>query len=207
MYALDERLHSLQERYSNGSGELEKETGDGELEMRITQTQTLNISSSEEVDVVGAEGGDEDPPSSSPAYEELREVVTRAVEKLNIDWPTEKTENKPKSKLDERFLPARSLPQRRGLPFFPDLHTELQTITPTQGTCSYYLVCVFSLTSTCFNLFNAEIDEIISGNVMDFNGLQMVEGQNYSFSAASKGFKRYQTRNKGIFLAKRSAIF
>ncbi|ROL50899.1 hypothetical protein DPX16_3533 [Anabarilius grahami] len=33
---------------------------------------------------------------------------------------------------------------------------------------------------------------------MDFNGLQTVEGQNYSFRAASKGFKRYQTRNKGL---------
>ncbi len=28
---------------------------------------------------------------------------------------------------------------------------------------------------------------------MDFNGLQKVEGQNYSFSAASKGYKQYQT--------------
>ncbi len=31
-----------------------------------------------------------------------------------------------------------------------------------------------------------------------FNGLQMVEGQNYSFSAASKGYKRYKTMNKGL---------
>ncbi len=31
-----------------------------------------------------------------------------------------------------------------------------------------------------------------------FNGLQMVEGQNDSFSAASKGYKRYQTMNKGL---------
>lgn len=31
----------------------------------------------------------------------------------------------PKSKLDERFLHSKSLPPRRGLPFFPDLHTEL----------------------------------------------------------------------------------
>lgn len=85
----------------------------------------LNISSSEELDVEGAGEGDEGPPSSSPAYEELLEVVTWAVEKLNIDWPAEKSETQPKSKLDERFLPARSLPQRRGLPFFPDLHAEV----------------------------------------------------------------------------------
>ncbi len=31
-----------------------------------------------------------------------------------------------------------------------------------------------------------------------FNGLQMVEGQNDSFRAASKGYKRYQTMNKGL---------
>ncbi|ROL53902.1 hypothetical protein DPX16_19588 [Anabarilius grahami] len=34
--------------------------------------------------------------------------------------------------------------------------------------------------------------------LVDFNGLQTVEGQNDSFSAASKGFERYQTRNKGL---------
>ncbi len=30
-------------------------------------------------------------------------------------------------------------------------------------------------------------------HIVNFNGLQMVEGQNNSFSAASKGYKRYQT--------------
>ncbi len=38
-----------------------------------------------------------------------------------------------------------------------------------------------------------------------FNGLQTVEGQNYSFSVASKGCKRYQTMNKGL-IAKRFVI-
>ncbi|KAK9959463.1 hypothetical protein ABG768_009588, partial [Culter alburnus] len=85
-------------------------------------TPMLNISSSEEVDV---ESVDDVPPSALPAYEELLEVVTRAVEKLNIEWPVEKAESRVKSKLDERFLPPRSLPQRRGLPFFPDLHAEV----------------------------------------------------------------------------------
>ncbi len=33
---------------------------------------------------------------------------------------------------------------------------------------------------------------------MYFNGLKMVEGQNYSFIAASKGYKWYQTMNKGL---------
>ncbi len=30
------------------------------------------------------------------------------------------------------------------------------------------------------------------------NGLQTVEGQNDSLSAASNGYKRYQTMNKGL---------
>ncbi len=33
-------------------------------------------------------------------------------------------------------------------------------------------------------------------HIVNFNGLQTVEGQNYSFSAASKGYKWYQTMNK-----------
>jgi len=33
---------------------------------------------------------------------------------------------------------------------------------------------------------------------MDFIGNQPVEGPNESFSAASKGFKRHQTMNKGL---------
>ncbi len=35
-------------------------------------------------------------------------------------------------------------------------------------------------------------------HIVFFNGLQTVEGQNYSFSAASKGYKWYQTMNKGL---------
>ncbi len=34
--------------------------------------------------------------------------------------------------------------------------------------------------------------------IVSFNGLQTVEGQNDSFSAASKGYKRYQTMNTGL---------
>jgi len=33
---------------------------------------------------------------------------------------------------------------------------------------------------------------------MDFNGPQPFQGPNDSFSAASKGFKRYQMMNKGL---------
>ncbi len=61
----------------------------------------------------------------SPQYEELLEVVTRAVAKLNINWPADDQTEEQRSKLDERFLRSKSLPLRRSLPFFPDLHTEV----------------------------------------------------------------------------------
>ncbi len=51
--------------------------------------------------------------------------MTRAVEKFNIDWPAEREDVRSRGKLDERFLPSRAQPQCRGLPFFPDLHTEV----------------------------------------------------------------------------------
>lgn len=37
-------------------------------------------------------------------YEELLEVLTRAVAKLKIDWPEKKQKDHPRSKLDKRFL-------------------------------------------------------------------------------------------------------
>ncbi|KAL0152850.1 hypothetical protein M9458_051844, partial [Cirrhinus mrigala] len=83
---------------------------------------TLPISSSEEVDV----GSVEDVLAPQfPQYEELLEVVTRAVAKLNIDWPPESLVEPQRSKLDERFLRSRPPSARRSLPFFPDLHTEV----------------------------------------------------------------------------------
>ncbi|MCJ8739459.1 hypothetical protein PDJAM_G00047420 [Pangasius djambal] len=81
----------------------------------------LRLSSSEEVDV---EGADPDLPQS-PQYEELLEVVSRAVAKHSIDWPTETRVIPQGSKLDERFLRSRLPPPRQSLPFFPDLHTEV----------------------------------------------------------------------------------
>ena len=68
---------------------------------------------------------------SSPAYshvdEELMEVLTRAVAKLNIDRPAGEVESDSnrKSLLDDRYLPSKLRPPRRELPFFPDLHTEV----------------------------------------------------------------------------------
>ncbi len=70
------------------------------------------------------------PPSSqearpSAAYSELVDVLSRATEKLALDWPDEPRESRA-SKLDERFLSgANSKPERRKLPFFGDLHQEI----------------------------------------------------------------------------------
>ena len=86
------------------------------------EESTLHLFSSEEVDVETVAG---DSPPLSPQYEELLEVVTRAVDKLKIEWPAEKHTEPQKSKLDERFLRPRQPPPRRSLPFFPDLHDEL----------------------------------------------------------------------------------
>ncbi len=58
-------------------------------------------------------------PPQSVLFEELLEVVTRAVANLNIDWPAGNwRRERPKSKLDERFLCLKSPPPRRGLQFF-----------------------------------------------------------------------------------------
>ncbi len=49
--------------------------------------------------------------------------------KLNIEWPAEREcQERPKSKLDERFLCSRSPPPRWGLTFFPDLHIEVSRL-------------------------------------------------------------------------------
>ncbi len=58
----------------------------------------------------------------SAAYSELVDVLSRATEKLALDWPDEPRESRA-SKLDERFLiGAHSKLERRKLPFFSDLH-------------------------------------------------------------------------------------
>ncbi len=49
-------------------------------------------------------------PIQSPQYEELLELVTRAVAKLNINWPADDQTEKQRSKLDECFLRSKSLP-------------------------------------------------------------------------------------------------
>lgn len=52
-----------------------------------------------------------DSPPQTIQYEELLEVVTHVVARLNINWPTEKLEECPKSKLDECFQWSRPLPR------------------------------------------------------------------------------------------------
>ncbi|KAL0163886.1 hypothetical protein M9458_039639, partial [Cirrhinus mrigala] len=82
----------------------------------------LSMSSSEEGDL---ESTAEEASPQSVQYEELLEVVTRAVAKLNIDWPAEERVAPQRSKLDERFLQSKPPSPRRSLPFFPDLHAEI----------------------------------------------------------------------------------
>ncbi len=53
------------------------------------EAHTLQLSDSEELDAANARDTEDSPPQSR-AYEELVEVVTRAVEKLNIDWTAER---------------------------------------------------------------------------------------------------------------------
>ncbi|KAL0151251.1 hypothetical protein M9458_053442 [Cirrhinus mrigala] len=76
----------------------------------------------------------------SVQYEELLEVVTRAVATLKLNWPAETLSEQPKSKLDERFLQSKPPPPCRGLPFFPDLHTEVSSSTAgVKQTLASYL--------------------------------------------------------------------
>ncbi|KAI2644940.1 Transposon Ty3-G Gag-Pol polyprotein [Labeo rohita] len=82
---------------------------------------TLPISSSEEVESESVEVA-----PHSPQYEELLEVVTRAVAKLNIDWPAEKQAEPQRSKLDECFLRNRPPPSHRSLPFRGVLHRDTE---------------------------------------------------------------------------------
>ncbi len=69
-------------------------------------------------------GGQERP--SSPSYSELLGMVTRAVDKLGLDWEAEAVKAQSQSKLDDSFLTCRAsaLPHKP-LPFFPDIHQEV----------------------------------------------------------------------------------
>ncbi len=62
---------------------------------------------------------------SSVAYSELVDVLSRATEKLSLDWPDEPRESQ-SSKLDEWLVSSpNSRSEWRKLPFFSDLHHEI----------------------------------------------------------------------------------
>ncbi|KAI5102599.1 hypothetical protein C0J45_7951, partial [Silurus meridionalis] len=90
-----------------------------------TSSAALHVSLSEEGELMDASEPVE--PSQPVLYEELLEVVTRAVAKLDLAWPVKQQRQRAPSKLDERFLRPVSLPRRRGLLFFPDLHAEVSS--------------------------------------------------------------------------------
>ncbi|XP_073699674.1 uncharacterized protein [Garra rufa] len=72
-------------------------------ERKLEEISGLLLSSSEEVDVESPEPPQ--PLPRSPHYEELVEVLTSAVAKLNIAWPAQHNIHGPqRSRLDERFL-------------------------------------------------------------------------------------------------------
>ncbi|KAI2645895.1 Zinc metalloprotease ZmpB [Labeo rohita] len=62
--------------------------------------------------------------SSCPAYEELLEVMERAMARLDLPWKRMKKAT-PRGRLDERFLSDHNPPAQVSLPFLPDLHTEV----------------------------------------------------------------------------------
>ncbi|XP_056607200.1 uncharacterized protein LOC130425144 [Triplophysa dalaica] len=79
----------------------------------------------EEVSSAGRQVGAEAGQTPLIAYEDLVQVIARAVAKLNLDWPDEQGQVV-QSKLDDRyFTESQVQPPCRNLPFFPDLHTEL----------------------------------------------------------------------------------
>ncbi len=82
------------------------------------EAHTLQLSDSEELDAANARYTEDSPPQSH-AYEELVEVVKRAVEKLCIDWPAEREYVRSRGKHDKHFLTSCAQSQRRGLPFLP----------------------------------------------------------------------------------------
>lgn len=87
----------------------------------MSESLMLVLSSSEELDILSIDAGDiEDSPPLSPAYEELLEVVTHAVNMLNVDWPVEKQSASCKPEHNLHVGPA--------FFFFFDLHTEISEL-------------------------------------------------------------------------------
>ncbi len=95
--------------------------------LRPIEALTLQLSDSEELDVVSANGRDtEDSPPQSRAYEELVEVITRAV-----DWPAEREDVCSKKKTSCLLVPNLNAGDWC---FFPDLHTEVWRLWEEPGS-------------------------------------------------------------------------
>lgn len=136
----------------------------------------LCLSSSEEVDVVGIDQDKpEDLPPQSIQYQELLELMTRAVAKFKIESPTKKQDYHPKSKLHEHFMQISLIkqgamplveemligcPQSRCLPlrpwYYPPSHLEQpwhSLVRPIQRQVRPVLACTalaaFPLSGQC----------------------------------------------------------
>lgn len=105
-----------------------RDTGARTSASPVPTGSSVNYSCSEDLDVMSVDAENTNGFTDytlSPCYEELLDVVTRAVTELNIDCPANEQKVKAASKLDKRFFKKRAQPQRLGLPFFPDLHQEV----------------------------------------------------------------------------------
>lgn len=91
----------------------------------------------------------ESPPKKeqSVALVKLLQVITRAIYKLNLDWPDEQA-SVVHSKLDHRYLTSgHVLPPLRKLHFFLDFHTEMPNCGKT------HILHVFSPASSNYSTF------------------------------------------------------
>ncbi len=103
----------------------------------------------------------------SAAYSELS-VLSRATEKLALDWPDEPRESRA-SKLDERFLSsAHSKPERRKLPFFSDLHREISS--SWKQPFSSRLTNAFSS-----RLINADFTNLVGSVEQGYTAMPVIE--------------------------------
>lgn len=142
----------------------------------------LQLSDSDKLDVVSIEAGDiEESPPNTHTYEELLEIVTHVISRLNIDRLAEKQEVCQQSLLDERFLPSTLQPSRLGFPFFPDLHTVSWS---WKNPVSY---CVFS----------PQTSNYLSSNYLTSGGSSSTECELLIQSAAEVQLPHRKTRDQG----------
>ncbi len=63
--------------------------------------------------------------TSCPAYEELLDIMERAMARLDLPWERTKMVAL-RGRFDERYLSGHKTPAQVNLPFLPDLHTEVE---------------------------------------------------------------------------------